>query len=83
VTNFLNSPFLNQEKYTNILYGELRKSLEQTKDYLTKNFDNVKYTKEFLMRMEILDRLRGQNLFDVLPELKQIGGEHEVNEEKK
>ena len=83
ITNFLNSPFLNQEKYTNILYGELRKSLEQTKDYLTKNFDNVKYTKEFLMRMEILDRLRGQNLFDVLPELKQIGGEHEVNEEKK
>jgi hypothetical protein len=28
-----------------------------------------------LKRMEILDRLRGQKLFDVLPELKQIGGQ--------
>ena len=83
ITNFLNSSFLKQEKYSNILYGELKKSLEQTKTYLTKNLDNVKYTKEFLMRMEILDRLRGQNLFQVLPEFKQIGGKHEVNKEEK
>ena len=34
----------------------------------------VKYVDEFLKRMEILDRLRGQSLFEVLPELKQIGG---------
>lgn len=83
ITNFLNSSFLKQEKYSNILYGELKKSLEQTKTYLTKNLDNVKYTKEFLMRMEILDRLRGQNLFQVLPEFKQIGGKHEVDKEEK
>ena len=83
ITNFLNRPFLQDEKYKNILYGELKKSLEQTKEYLTKNIDNVKYTKEFLKRMEILDRLRGQKLFDVLPELQQIGGQHENNQEKK
>lgn len=83
ITNFLNRPFLQDEKYKNILYGELKNSLEQTKAYLTKNIDNVKYTKEFLKRMEILDRLRGQNLFDVLPELQQIGDTHENNQEKK
>ena len=47
------------------------------------DIDNVKYTKEFLKRMEILDRLRGQNLFDVLPELQQLGEQHENNQEKK
>lgn len=83
ITNFLNRPFLQDEKYNNILYGELKHSLEQTKTYLTKNIDNVKYTKEFLKRMEILDRLRGQNLFDVLPELQEIGGQHENNQAKK
>ena len=83
ITNFLNRPFLQDEKDKNILYGELKNSLEQTKAYLTKNIDNVKYTKEFLKRMEILDRLRGQKLFDVLPELQQIGGQYENNQEKK
>jgi len=38
--------------------------------------DNEKNVKEFLQRMEILDRLRGQKLFDALPELKQLGGKH-------
>ena len=74
IDNFLNSPFLKEEKYNNILYGELKKSLEQTKQFLTKNLDNVKYVDEFKKRMEILDRIRGQNLYEVLPELKQLGG---------
>jgi hypothetical protein len=58
------------------LYGELKTSLLQTKEFLTKNIDNVKYVQEFLKRMEILDRLRGQRLFDALPELKQLGGKN-------
>ena len=97
ITAFLESEFLNQEKYNNILYGELKQSLQQVKaflnqkqyndilygelkqsliqvkNFLTTNLNNVKYTQEFLKRMEILDRLRGQNLFTILPELKQIG----------
>ena len=74
IETFLNKSFLNNDKYNNILYGELKQSLIQTKNFLSKNLDNVKYVDEFLKRMEILDRLRGQNLFEVLPELKQIGG---------
>ena len=74
IDNFLNRSYLKQEKFQNILYGELKKSLIQTKQFLTDNLDHVKYVDEFLKRMEILDRLRGQTLFDVLPELKQIGG---------
>lgn len=73
ITAFLESEFLNQEKYNNILYGELKQSLQQVKNFLTANLNNVKYTQEFLKRMEILDRLRGQKLTSVLPELKQIG----------
>ena len=73
ITNFLNSTFLNQKQYNDILYGELKQSLIQVKNFLTTNLNNVKYTQEFLKRMEILDRLRGQNLFTILPELKQIG----------
>ena len=74
ITAFLESEFLNQENYNNILYGELKQSLQQVKAFLTTNLNNVKHTEEFLKRMEILDRLRGQKLFTVLPELKQIGG---------
>jgi hypothetical protein len=70
----LKKPFLNDKKYNNILYGEFKQSLIQTRKFLHDNIDNVKHTKEFLKRMEILDRLRNQNLFTVLPELKQIGG---------
>ena len=71
---FLHRPFLNDPKYNNILSGELKQSLIQIKNFLIKNLNNVKHTTEFLKRMEILDRLRKQNLFTVLPELKQIGG---------
>jgi MoaA/NifB/PqqE/SkfB family radical SAM enzyme len=73
IDNFLNRPFLQEEKYNNILYGELKQSLMQTKEFLIKNMDNVQHVDEFLKRMEILDRLRGQKLFDVLPELTQLG----------
>jgi hypothetical protein len=74
IDNFLKKPFLNQKKFNDILTGELKQSLQQVKNFLTKNLHNVKYTKEFLKRMEILDRLRKQKLLDVLPEFKQIGG---------
>jgi hypothetical protein len=40
---------------------------------LLKNIDNTQHVDEFLKRMEILDRLRDQSLFDALPELKQLG----------
>lgn len=79
IDNFLNRPFLKQDKYNNILYGELTQSLIQVKKFLTDNLDRVKFVKEFLKRMEILDRLRGQKLFDVLPELKQLGGQQHDN----
>ena len=74
IDNFLNRPFLQEEKYNDILYGELKQSLIQTKEFLIKNMDNVQHVEEFLKRMEILDRLRGQKLFEVLPELRQLGG---------
>ena len=74
IDNCLGRPFLNADKYNNILYGELKQSLTQTKEFLTKNIDNTQHVDEFLKRMEILDRLRDQSLFDALPELKQLGG---------
>tara|TARA_B100001063_G_scaffold242582_1_gene271491 strand:- start:974 stop:1795 length:822 start_codon:yes stop_codon:yes gene_type:complete len=74
IDNFLNRPFLQDEKYNNILYGELKQSLIQTKGFLMENLDRTEHVNEFLKRMEILDRLRGQKLFDALPELRQLGG---------
>ena len=82
IDNFLNRPFLQEEKYNNILYGELKQSLTQTKEFLVKNIDNTQHVDEFLKRMEILDRLRGQKLFEVLPELQQLGG-YDDNQKKK
>ena len=72
IEKFLHRPFLSESKYNNILFGQLKQSLIETKNFLVKNLHNVKHQKEFLKRMEILDRLRGQSLFQALPELKQI-----------
>ncbi len=83
IKNFLNRPFLQEEKHNNILSGGLTQSLIQTKQFLEQNLNNVKHIDEFLKRMEILDRLRGQQLFDVLPELQRLGGKNETNKEKK
>ncbi len=74
IEEFLLDPYLNDEKHNNIQSGQLKKSLIETKNFLINNLDNVQHVDEFLKRMEILDRLRNQNLFSVLPELKQIGG---------
>ena len=71
---FLLDPYLNDDKHNNILTGQLKTSLIETKNFLTKNLDTVKYVEEFVKRMAILDRLRQQNLYSVLPELKQLGG---------
>ena len=74
IEHFLLDPYLNDEKHSNILSGQLKTSLIETKNFLAKNLQNVKHTKEFLKRMAILDRIRNQDLFQVLPELKRIGG---------
>ncbi len=74
IEEFLLDPYLNDEKHNNIQSGQLKKSLIETKNFLINNMDNVQHVDEFIKRMEILDRLRNQNLFSVLPELKQIGG---------
>jgi MoaA/NifB/PqqE/SkfB family radical SAM enzyme len=74
IDDFLNRPFLQQDKYNNILYGELKQSLVQVKKFLTDNLEHENFVEEFLKRMEILDRLRGQKLSDVLPELQQLRG---------
>ena len=71
---FLLDGYLNDPKHSNILTGQLKTSLIETKNFLAKNLENTKHTEEFLKRMAILDRIRKQDLFEVLPELKQIGG---------
>jgi len=84
IENFLNnSTIFKDEKFNNILYGEFKKSLDQTKKFLQDNIDNVKHVDEFLARTATLDRVRGQNMIDVLPELKTLGGQYENKEKKK
>ena len=43
IEDFLNTSFFNNDKYNNILYGELKQSLIQTKNFLFKNLDNREY----------------------------------------
>ena len=74
IDSFLNRPFLNEEKYNNILYGDLKNGLESTRTFLQNNIQLEKHTDVFLKKMEQLDRIRSQRLFDVLPELKTLGG---------
>ena len=84
IDHYLNtSTILNDAKFNDILYGEFARSLKQTKEFLEGNIDNTKHVDEFIMRMNTLDRIREQKLFDVLPEFKQIGGHNEANKEKK
>lgn len=75
IDHYLNtSTILNDDKFNDILYGEFARSLKQTKVFLEGNIDNTKHVDEFMMRMNTLDRLREQKLFDVLPEFKELGG---------
>ena len=75
IDNFLNkSKLLQDKKYSSILHGELKQSLTSSKDFLKNNMNNTKYIDSFLKNMGILDRIRNQTLFTVLPELKQLGG---------
>ena len=74
IEQFLIDPYLSNEKHSDIKFGQLKKSLIETKNFLINNLDNVKHVNEFLKRMEILDRLRKQQLTEVLPEFKQIEG---------
>ena len=75
ISNFLeNSKLFQNEKFNNILYGDLKNGLESTRTFLQNNIQLEKHKDVFLKKMEQLDRIRGQNLFDVLPELKPLGG---------
>ena len=75
ISNFLeNSKLFQNEKFNNILYGDLKNGLESTRTFLQNNIQLEKHKDVFLKKMEQLDRIRQQNLFDVLPELKPLGG---------
>jgi sulfatase maturation enzyme AslB (radical SAM superfamily) len=77
ISKFLeNSKLFQDEKFNNILYGDLKNGLESTRTFLQNNIQLEKHTDFFLKNMEQLDRIRGQRLFDVLPELKPLGGHH-------
>ena len=75
ISNFLeNSKLFQNEKFNNILYGDLKNGLESTRTFLQNNIQLEKHKDVFLKKMEQLDRIRGQSLFDILPELKPLGG---------
>lgn len=69
-----NSKLFQDAKFNNILYGDLKNGLESTRTFLQNNIQLEKHTDVFLKKMEQLDRIRQQRLFDVLPELKPLGG---------
>jgi sulfatase maturation enzyme AslB (radical SAM superfamily) len=75
ISKFLeNSKLFQEEKFNNILYGDLKNSLKSTRTFLQNNIQSEKHTDVFLKKMEQLDSIRSQRLFDVLPELKPLGG---------
>jgi sulfatase maturation enzyme AslB (radical SAM superfamily) len=75
ISNFLeNSKLFQNEKFNNILYGDLKNGLESTRTFLQNNIQLEKHKDVFLKKMEQLDRIRRQSLFDILPELKPLGG---------
>jgi sulfatase maturation enzyme AslB (radical SAM superfamily) len=75
ISKFLeNSKLFKDAKFNNILYGDLKHGLESTRTFLQNNIQLEKHKDVFLKKMEQLDRIRGQNLFDILPELKPLGG---------
>jgi sulfatase maturation enzyme AslB (radical SAM superfamily) len=67
------SVLLKDEKYSNILFGELKNSLISCRDFLKDNLNSVKHVDQFIKQMNILDKLRGQKLIEVLPEFQQLG----------
>jgi sulfatase maturation enzyme AslB (radical SAM superfamily) len=68
-----NSLLLNDEKYSNILFGEFKNSLISCRNFLKDNLNSVKHVDQFIKQMNILDRVRGQKLTEVLPEFQQLG----------
>ena len=64
---------LKDEKYSNILFGEFKNSLISCRNFLKDNLNSVKYVDQFIKQMNMLDRLRGQKLIEVLPEFQQLG----------
>lgn len=68
-----NSALLKDEKHSNILFGEFKNSLVSCRDFLKNNLNSVKHVDQFIKQMNMLDRLRGQNLTEVLPEFQQLG----------
>jgi sulfatase maturation enzyme AslB (radical SAM superfamily) len=75
ISKFLEkSKLFQDEKFNNILYGDLKNGLESTRNFLQNNIQLEKYVDIFLKKTKQLDVIRGQSLFDVLPELKILGG---------
>ena len=73
IKNFLNkSSIFHEDKYNTLLHGGLKENLESTVKFLEKSFGNEKYVDLFMSKMLQLDMLRGQKLFDILPELKSM-----------
>jgi sulfatase maturation enzyme AslB (radical SAM superfamily) len=75
IDNFLaNGKIFKQDKYKSILHGGLEENLVSTRKFLADSLGKQNYVDLFLKNMLQLDKLRKQNLFDVLPELKQLEG---------
>lgn len=66
-----------QHSMDNIDGGNLKRGLESTRNFLQNNIQLEKHVDIFLKKMKQLDHIRGQNLFDILPELKVLGGRYE------
>ena len=78
IKKFLNtSAIFKDEKYNTLLHGGLKENLDSTVKFLENSIGKEKYVDLFLRKMLQLDMLRNQKLFDILPELKVLGGQYE------
>ena len=69
-----NGKIFKEEKYKTLLHGGLEENLKSTINFLKESFGKQNNVDLFLKNMLNLDKLRNQKLFDVLPELKVLGG---------
>ena len=75
IEKFLKSgKIFKEEKYKTLLHGGLEDNLKSTITFLKESFGKQNNVDLFLKNMLQLDKLRNQKLFDILPELKVLGG---------
>ena len=75
IEKFLKSgKIFKEEKYKTLLHGGLEDNLKTTITFLKESFGKQNNVDLFLKNMLQLDKLRNQKLFDILPELKVLGG---------